>query len=128
MKSLEEYINKTSNSVKHKDNKDSGEFYVDDNNKLLYYNDVITYPEATDNAIELCEIYVTNKNKHIGTDLVNALVNFAKSQHKDVVTYASPLTKDMTEDELISFYNKCGFENDSRTKDKHCLINKYTKD
>lgn len=124
MKSLTNYINETENTVKHKELKDRGEFYVDENNKLTYCFGTEFYPVNTPNAIELAEIFITDRNKHIGTSLINAFIDFAKKINRKIVLYAAPLSDNMNEDELIKFYKKFGFEQDSRINDKHCLIYK----
>lgn len=134
MKSIKEYILlekvnapkvDLSKSVMHKSVGDNNELYIGKDNKLLYTNDVITYPEPTNNAYELIELNVVDKRNGYGTQLVKELIKIANIDKKDIVVYASPLGDHISEDDLIDFYKKCGFEQDNRLKDKQCLIYKH---
>ena len=134
MKSIKEYILlergpapqvDLSKTVMHKSAGDNNELYIGKDNKLLYTKDVITYPKPTNNAYELIELNVVDKRNGYGTRLVKELTKIADSDKKDIVVYASPLGDHMSEDDLIDFYKKCGFEQDNRLKDKQCLIYKH---
>lgn len=134
MKSIKEYILlergntpkvDLSKRVMHKSAGDNNELYIGKDNKLLYTNDIITYPEPTNNAYELIELNVVDKRNGYGTQLVKELVKIADADKKDIVVYASPLGDHISEDDLIDFYKKCGFEQDNRLKDKQCLIYKH---
>ena len=116
------------NNVKHTIRSGNGTIKIADN-YLHYYDEVIIYPKFTNNAFELVELYVNreDRNKGIAAKLLNTFIEFADSKNKDIVLYASPLDNDMTVNQLIDFYKKFGFEHDSRTKDKQCLIYKCKK-
>jgi len=124
MKSVKQYILESSNKINHKVLSGNGGQFELNGNYLHYFNDVIIYPEPTNNAYEIDEIYIkaADRNLGIGTKLLNAFIEFAKSNNKDIVLYASPFNNEMTIDDLIKFYNKFGFEQDNRTTDKQCLI------
>lgn len=123
MKSLIDYVNE---DVK-QETSQGGLFTFGKGNYLSYFNDIITVPTNRSNAIEIETLYVTNKNKGIGTKLVNACIEYAKSINKDIVLYASPLELDASEEQeknLIKFYNKLGFVKDDKGIDEKCLIYK----
>lgn len=134
MKSIKEYILlekgaapkvDLSKRVMHKSAVDKNELYIGKDNKLLYTTDIYIYPEPTNNAYELAELIVADKHNGYGTKLVKELIRIADTHKKDIVVYASPLGDHISEDDLIDFYKKCGFEQDSRLKDKNCLIYKH---
>lgn len=134
MKSIKEYIllekgaaSKVdlSKRVIHKSAGDNNELYIGKDNKLLYTTDVITYPKPTNNAYEIIELNIVDKRNGYGTQLVKELIKIADTDKKDIVVYASPLGAHISEDDLIDFYKKCGFEQDIRLKDKNCLIYKH---
>ena len=123
MKSLFDYVNE---DVK-QETSQGGLFTFGKGNYLSYFNDIITVPTNRSNAIEIETLYVTNKNKGIGTKLVNACIEYAKSINKDIVLYASPLELNASEEQeknLIKFYNKLGFAKDDKGIDEKCLIYK----
>ena len=124
MKNIKQYILESLNKINHKVLSGNGGQFELNGNYLHYFNDVRIYPEPTNNAYEIDEIYIkeTDRNLGIGTKLLNAFIKFAKSNNKDIVLYASPINTKMSLDDLIKFYNKFGFEQDKRTTDKHCLI------
>ena len=123
MKDIKDYILESSNNIKHTTGNGTGTFELN-GNYLDYFDYVNVYPEPTNNAYEIGEIYIkaADRNLGIGTKLLNAFIEFAKSNNKDIVLYASPINNQMDLDDLIKFYNKFGFEQDNRTTDKQCLI------
>ena len=124
MKSLKEFIFEESNKVEHKECSGGGTFSLQGCH-LDYYTECTAYPEYIDNAFELAEIYVSKdkRKQHIATQLITEFLKFAKENKKIVVVYAAPFNnQDMSEDDLIKFYNKFGFVHDNRTNDKQCLI------
>lgn len=127
MKTLTSFIKESNNDIKHIRTEETGGLFIIDNiGSLNYLDNVITYPTSTENAFEITNLEVNNKNQRagIGSKLMNAFMEYAKSQNKDVVVYASPLDDNMSEADLIKFYNKFGFVHDDRTKDNKCLIYK----
>lgn len=124
MRHLKNFIIESNNKVIHEKGNGTGSFSFEGAN-LNYCTEIMTYPEPTNNAFEISEFYVP-KNKrrmHIGTLLINEFLKFAKSENKNVVLYADPINNDdISEEDLIKFYNKFGFVQDNRVKDKKCLI------
>lgn len=120
MISLNNYINE---EVKQK-TEQGGVFTFGKNNYLSYFNEVITVPTSRTDAIEIETLFVTERNKGVGTKLVKSCIEYAKSVDKDIVLYASPLGEHISEEDLIKFYKKLGFEEDNKGIDKNCLVYK----
>lgn len=120
MKHLQEYIIETSLEIKQQKFNGGGRFYCDKGD-LDYTDEIEIYPVNHNNCFELTNLTSFEKNKGVGTKLLNKMIEYAKSQNKDIVLYASPLD-DKNEDDLIKFYKKFGFIEDIKAHDKHCLI------
>lgn len=126
MKGLSEFlIERISETVQH--NKDNCTFSLNGIGSLTYNDFVVTYPVETPNAYEIDTIVVNPEKMHKGngTKLLKAFLEYTDKKKVDVVVYASPLSPRIEEDQLIEMYTKCGFEQDTRSKDKHCLIRKH---
>ena len=108
-------------SVEHVDKGDKGEFKSEDS-YLVYTTDVETYPEPTEDAIEINDLYVDKRRMGIGTALVNKCIEFAKKKNiSNIVVYAEPIGDKISEDDLLKFYSKLGFVQDKRV----CLTDYY---
>lgn len=118
MISLDNFINE---DVKQK-SEQGGVFTFGKNNYLSYFDEVITVPTSRTDAIEIETLFITERNKGIGTKLVKSCIEYAKSINKDIVLYASPLGDHISEEDLIKFYKKLGFEEDDKGIDKNCLV------
>ena len=121
MKSINDFIKESKGNVKHDDLGGRGMFYTS-NGELTYFEDCYTYPVDTDDCIEITLLRTDVSKQGTGTDLLQALIEYAKSVNKKVVVYASPVGDKISEKDLIDFYVKNGFVQDERTDDKHCLI------
>ena len=122
MKQLKEYIIETSSEIKHETGRGGGRFYCNKGD-LIYTDEIEIYPVFHKDCFELTNLESFEKNKGIGTKLLNKMIEYAKSEKKDIVLYASPLD-DKNEDDLIKFYKKFGFIEYTKANDKHCLIYK----
>lgn len=122
MKNLKEFLFENSGEIKHQNLKGSGRFYCDEGD-LTYEDEILIYPVYHENCYELTNLEAFEKNKGVGTKLLNKMIEYANSQKKDIVLYASPLDG-KNEDDLIRFYKKFDFIEDKEAKDKHCLIYK----
>jgi len=118
MISLNNFINE---DVKQK-SEQGGVFTFGKNNYLSYFDEVITVPTSRTDAIEIETLFITERNKGIGTKLVKSCIEYAKSINKDIVLYASPLGDHISEEDLIKFYKKLGFKEDDKGIDKNCLV------
>lgn len=123
MKNLNDYINESVSGVQHKDLGNRGMFYTNDG-ELTYYEGTYAYPVRRNKCFEISMLRVDadKQRKGTGSDLVKAMIEFAKSKLMSVIVYARPLTDTISEDDLIKFYTNLGFFQDDRTDDKHCLI------
>lgn len=121
MKNINEFIKESKNNVKHDDLGGRGMFYTS-NGELTYFEDCYAYPVDTDDCIEITLLRTDVSKQGIGIDLLEALIEYAKSVNKKIVVYASPIGDKISEKDLIDFYMKNGFVQDERTDDKHCLI------
>lgn len=122
MKHLKDFITESSSEIKHETGRGGGRFYCDKGD-LTYTDEIEIYPVPHNNCFELTNLDAFEKNKGIGTKLLNKMIEFAKEEKKDIALYASPLD-DRSEDDLIKFYKKFGFVEDTKAHDKHCLIYK----
>lgn len=77
--------------------------------ELCYFDEAITIG-GFENCIEIQTLVVSNRRNGIGTTLVNACKDYADRVKKDIVLCASPLTDVISEDNLIDFYMKLGFQ------------------
>jgi GNAT superfamily N-acetyltransferase len=89
---------------------------------LVYFDEILTYPQYHDNALEIETLHAVTKRRGIGSKLIEAIKDYADSERKSIVVYASPLTNDISERDLIKFYKKNGFIQDPDTDNPHCLI------
>ena len=123
MKSLTQFIQESLEAISHKKGNGNGEFRSGDN-YLAYDEDIVSYPEPIDDAIEISTLFVKNRRHGIGTELVKALIKYAKdSGFKHIVVFASPMGDHISEKDLIEFYTKLGFKHDDRVKDSlPCMI------
>lgn len=85
-----------------------------DGGELTYYSEPITIGTHLD-AFELETIQVekSQRNNGIGKELVKAFIEYAKSQKKDIVLYASVLDISddrMSDEDLIKWYKSLGFK------------------
>lgn len=112
-----QHIFDSRNDIKH-DEKNC-KFYCD-NGSLTYYTECVTYPKCHDDCYEIEVLNANEKRTGTGAALLNAMIDFAKKTHKNIVVYAMPLDDSISENDLIAFYKKYGFTQD--TDDKHCLI------
>lgn len=98
-------------------------FTYDKNNCLSYSNDPVIFNATFDDvdAIEINTINVIDKKKGIGTILLKAMIEYAKTVKKDIVLYASPMGEGMNEKQLIQWYKNNGFEEYDKS-DYHWLI------
>ena len=122
MKDLKVFITENSSEIKHKTYRGGGRFYCDKGD-LTYTDEIEIYPVYHNNCFELTNLNAFEKNKGIGTKLLNKMIEFAKEEKKDIVLYASPLDN-RSVDDLIKFYKKFGFIEDIKAHNKQCLIYK----
>lgn len=123
MKDIVTLIHESNDGITH--NKDMNIFVHSQTGAKLLYNDSVsaTLTDNAKNTMEIDYLQVPKKNQraHIGQELINKLIEYAKEQNKDIVVAAYPVGKLITKEDLIKFYKSCGFEQDEYSSDKNVL-------
>lgn len=106
MKHIKQYLTEALHNITH-DIKNC--VFRTNGGELCYFDSPITVPFDGE-ALEIQTLVVSNKRQGIGTQLVNACIEYAKSVDKDIILCASPLDNSISEDALIKFYKNLGFK------------------
>lgn len=108
MKELKLYLLESKDNIKHIRGDFEGKF--ENNDGILEYYDMPITIMYNKDAIEIQTLVVFKKRNKIGTKLLEACIKYAKEIKKDIILFAGPLTNDISQEDLIEFYKKSGFE------------------
>ena len=83
-------------------------------------NSFLNYSMEEDEIIlDLIYVDISDRNKGIGTLLINLLKSIAIENKLPITLYAEPFNDaSISSEDLLKFYYKCGFEDDRELGDK----------
>lgn len=99
---------------------------IDEKNEKIKFGkgNFIDYTEEEDEII-LDLIFVKERRKGIAQILIKELIKLAKEKNKNITLYAEPqLDAKISSEDLIKFYEKMGFEEDTSMGEKEFMIYK----
>lgn len=102
-----------------------GSATIKKNEKIIFgKGNFINYTEEEDEII-LDLIFVKERRKGIAQILIKELIKLAKKKNKNITLYAEPqLDAKISSEDLIKFYEKMGFEEDTSMGEKEFMIYK----
>lgn len=121
MKDIKDYIINESGSISHSEweNISCGEFRSSDGSILVYLTEALTLPFVKDSkkCLQITLLNAVKKREGVGTDLVNAIIEYANKINKDIIVYALPRGPFIGISQLIKFYKDLGFETEEECDD-----------
>src|SRR5574344_1812653 len=97
---------------------------IDEKNEKIKFGkgNFINYTEEEDEII-LDLIFVKERRKGIAQILIKELIKLAKEKNKNITLYAEPqLDAEISSEDLIKFYEKMGFEEDTSMGEKEFMV------